>query len=43
VRRGKRYRKLLARGKHAHQVVVALAQERVGFMWAIANEGTVTP
>jgi transposase len=43
VRRCKRYRKLLARGKHANQVVVAIARELVGFMWAIATEVTVTP
>lgn len=43
VRLCKRYRKLLARGKHANQVVVAIARELVGFMWAIAKEVTVTP
>jgi len=43
VRLCKRYRKLLARGKHAHQVVVAIARELVGFMWAIAKAVTATP
>jgi transposase len=39
----KRYRKLLARGKHANQVVVAIARELIGFMWAIAKEVPVAP
>jgi transposase len=43
VRLCKRYRKLLARGKHANQVVVAIARELVGFMWAIAKQVPVTP
>jgi hypothetical protein len=43
VRRCKRSRKLLARGKHANQVVVAIARELVGFLWAIAKQGPVTP
>jgi transposase len=43
VRLCKRYRKLLARGKHANQVVVAIARELVGFMWAIAKHVAVTP
>jgi transposase len=38
-----RYRKLIARGKHANQVVVAIARELIGFMWAIAKEIPVTP
>jgi len=37
VRLCKRYRHLSARGKHANQVVVAIARELVGFMWAIAK------
>jgi transposase len=32
VRLCKRYRRLMARGKHANQVVVAIARELVGFM-----------
>jgi transposase len=43
VRLCKRYRKLMARGKHANQVVVAIARELVGFMWAIARQVAVTP
>jgi transposase len=43
VRLCKRYRKLLARGKHANQVVVAIARELIGFMWAIAQEVPVAP
>jgi transposase len=43
VRLCKRHRRLLARGKNANQVVVALARELVGFMWAIAKDGPVTP
>jgi transposase len=39
----KRYRKRISRGKHANQVVVAMARELIGFMWAIANEIPVTP
>jgi transposase len=38
-----RYRKLLARGKHANQGVVAIARELIGFIWAIAKEVPVTP
>jgi transposase len=38
----KRYRRLIARGKHANQVVVAIARELVGFMWAIAKQVPVT-
>jgi transposase len=43
VRRCKRYRPLVARGKHANIVTVAIARELAGFMWAIAREGPVTP
>jgi transposase len=43
VRLCKRYRKLIARGKHANQVVVAIARELIGFMWAIAKAVPVTP
>jgi transposase len=38
VRLCKRYRKLIARGKHANVVTVAIARELAGFMWAIAKE-----
>jgi transposase len=43
VRLCKGYRQLLARGKHVNQVVVAIARELVGFMWAIAKEVSVAP
>jgi transposase len=42
VRLCKRYRRLIARGKHANQVVVAMAREWVGFLWAMAKEVAVT-
>src|SRR5439155_1127325 len=32
-----RYRQLIARGKHANQVVVAIAREMAAFAWAIAR------
>jgi transposase len=41
-RRCKRYRQLVARGKHANVVTVAMARELVGFMWAIAKQLPVT-
>jgi len=34
----KRYRRLLARGTNANQVVVAIAREMAAFVWAIARE-----
>jgi transposase len=37
----KRYRQLMARGKHPSQVVVAIARALVAFMWAIAREMTL--
>jgi transposase len=43
VRLCKRFRRLMARGKHANQVVVAIARELVGVMWAIAKQVPVTP
>jgi transposase len=39
----KRYRQRIARGKNAHQVVVAIARELSAFMWAIAQEVSLTP
>jgi transposase len=42
VRLCKRYRQLMARGKHANQVVVAIARELVGFLWAIAKQVPLT-
>jgi transposase len=38
VRLCTRFRRLMARGKHANQVVVAIARELVGCMWAIAQQ-----
>ena len=38
VRLCKRYRRLLARGKHANVVITAVARELIAFMWAIAKE-----
>jgi transposase len=43
VRLCKRYRQLIARGKHANQVVVAMARELVGFIWAMAKQVSVKP
>jgi hypothetical protein len=43
VRLCQRYRRLIARGQHANQVVVAIARELVGCMWAIAKQVPVTP
>ena len=43
VRLCKRYRRLVAKGKHANVVTVAIARELAGFMWAIAREVPVTP
>jgi transposase len=37
VRLCKRYRQLIARGKHANEVVVAIAREMAAFAWAIAR------
>ena len=33
-----RFRRLMARGKHRNKVVIAIARELVGFIWAIAME-----
>ena len=43
VRLCKRYRQLMAKGKNANQVVVAIARELSAFMWAIAKHIAVTP
>jgi len=43
VRLCKRVRRLMARGKHANQVVVAMARELAGFMWAMAQQVSITP
>jgi hypothetical protein len=41
VRLCTRYRQRMATGKHANQVVVAVARELVGFLWAIAKQVAV--
>jgi transposase len=43
VRLCKRSRRLLARGKNPNQVVVAMARELVGYMWAMAKHVPITP
>jgi hypothetical protein len=42
VRLCNRDRQLSARGKHANQVVVAIARAWIAFLGAIAREGPVT-
>ena len=41
VRLCQRYRRLVARGKHAHVVTVAIARALTGFLWAMAKEGPI--
>jgi hypothetical protein len=41
VRLCQRDRRLVARGKHAKVVTVAMARELTGFLWAMATEGPV--
>ena len=43
VRLCKRYRQLMAKGKNANQVVVAIARALSAFMWAMAQQVTVPP
>ena len=43
VRLCTRYRQLRAKGKHAHQVVGAIARACSAFMWAIAKQVAVPP
>lgn len=43
VRLCQRYRRLMATGTHAHQVVVAMARALRAFMWAMAPQVPVTP
>jgi hypothetical protein len=43
VRLCKRYRQLMAPGKHAHQVVVAMARECSAFLWAMAKQVAGSP
>jgi transposase len=42
VRLCKRFRRLVARGKHPNVVVTAIARELIAFMWAIAKEVPIT-
>ena len=42
VRLCKRFRRLIARGKHPNVVVTAIARELAAFMWAIAKEVPIT-
>jgi transposase len=42
VRLCKRFRRLVARGKHPNVVVTAIARELIAFMWAIAKKVPVT-
>ena len=43
VRLCQRDRRVIARGTHANQVVVAMARELAGFLWAIATQVPVKP
>jgi transposase len=43
VRLCTRVRRRLARGQHANQVVVAMARELAGFLWAMAKEVPLSP
>jgi len=43
VRLCKRDRRVMARGTHANQVVVAIARELMGCMWAMATQVPLTP
>ena len=42
VRLCKRFRRLVARGKHPNGAVTAIARELIAFMWAIAKEVPIT-
>ena len=42
VRLCKRFRRLVARGKHPNVAVTAIARELIAFMWAIAKEVPMT-
>ena len=43
VRLCKRDRHLLARGKHAKRVAIAIARDLSAFIWAMAQQLPVTP
>jgi transposase len=42
VRLCKRYRRLIARGKHPNAAVTAIARELIAFMWAVAKAVPIT-
>jgi hypothetical protein len=42
VRLCKRFRRLVARGKHPNVAVTAIARELIAFMWVIASEVSIT-
>ncbi|KTF10019.1 IS110 family transposase [Pseudoalteromonas sp. H103] len=39
----KRYKKMIAKGKHYNLVVTAIAREMIAYIWAIAKEVVLTP
>ncbi|BED89297.1 IS110 family transposase [Pseudoalteromonas sp. MM1] len=39
----KRYKKMIAKGKHSNLVVTAIAREMIAYIWAIAKEVVLTP
>ena len=39
----KRYKKMIAKGKHYNLVVTAIAREMIAYIWAIAREVVLTP
>jgi len=39
----KRYKKMIAKGKHYNLVVIAIAREMIAYIWAIAKEVVLTP
>ncbi|MBB1293672.1 IS110 family transposase, partial [Pseudoalteromonas sp. SR41-4] len=43
IRLCKRYKKMIAKGKHYNLVVTAIAREIIAYIWAIAREVVLTP
>ena len=43
IRLCKRYKKMIAKGKHYNLVVNAIAREMIAYIWAIAREVVLTP
>lgn len=43
IRLCKRYKKMIAKGKHYNLVVTAIAREMITYIWAIAKEVVLTP